>query len=123
MQAFLTILILLFCFYFFLICSENDYEGKVVKGTRNALFLVEHGKKRMFPDFYTYTRMGFTIDQVQKLPDNILESIPMGNTLTAIPVFRPEDRMYHSQCEDPDRMVSPVSDSLRDSTRFILIGE
>lgn len=90
------------------IASQHELDGKVVKGNRNALYLVEHGKKRMFPDFYTYTRMGFTLEQINKISDATLDSLPTGNPLAAIPVFRPDDRMYHSQCEDPDRMVGQL---------------
>jgi hypothetical protein len=88
--------------------STNDYEGKVVKGVKNSLFLVQNGKRRIFPDFYTYAKMGFDTATIAKLTDPQLNEIPLGSPITPIPVFRPEDRMYHSQCEDPDRMVITV---------------
>ena len=97
-------------FLYVSVCQGSDaYEGKIVKGNRNALYLVEKGKKRLFPDFYTYSKMGFTAEHVMKIPDKDLESIPLGQAIAPIPVFRPEDRMYHSHCEDPDKMVLPNS--------------
>jgi hypothetical protein len=89
--------------------SFDKYEGKVIKGNRNALFLVEGGTRRQFPDFYTYDKMGFNISSIMKVKDEILNSIPMGAMVKAIPApppFRPDDYMYHEQCGDPDRMVS-----------------
>lgn len=85
-----------------------DYEGQVVKGNRNALYLVKDGKKRLFPDFYTFSHMGFNAGMVKKIPDDDLSAIPLGSPVDAIPVFRPEDYMYHTQCEDHERMVSPL---------------
>jgi hypothetical protein len=85
--------------------DPRDYEGKVVKGTRNALFLVEHGQRRIFPDFNTFKTMGFNLSSIDNVGDDVLKHIPLGETLTPIAVFRPEDHMYHLQCEDPDRMV------------------
>lgn len=83
----------------------EDYEGKVVKGNKNHLYLVENGQKRLFPDFYTFTKRGFTSNSVIKIEDNTLNGIPLGDPVPSIPVFRPEDYMYHTQCEDPERMV------------------
>ena len=85
--------------------SGGDYEGKIVKGNRNALFLVQKGQRRQFPDFYTFSKMGYDAVMVQKIPDDILNAIPLGEAIPSIPVFRPDDYMYHTQCEDPDRMV------------------
>lgn len=87
----------------------GEYEGKVLKGNRNALFLIQKGHRRQFPDFYTFSKMGYDAAVVQKIPDDILNAIPMGEVIPSIPVFRPDDYMYHAQCEDPDRMVRPVN--------------
>lgn len=86
--------------------SSNPYEGKLIKGNRNAIFLVQKGQRKQFPDFNTFAKMGFDANNIQKINDEILNSIPLGETITPIPVFRPDDYMYHSQCEDPDRMVT-----------------
>lgn len=88
--------------------SESPLEGQIVKGNRNALYLVRDGKKKVFPDFYTFTQMGFTVDAVKKISDDVLNSIPLGDPVAAIPVFRPDDYMYHKVCDDPDRMVMPI---------------
>lgn len=103
---------ILFFFSHHLFVSSSDlsrYEGKVVKGNRNALYLIEDGKKRLFPDFNTYSKMGFEATTIAKITDKDLESIPLGKPITPIPIFRPEDRMYHSHCEDPDRLVNDLS--------------
>ena len=36
------------------------YDGLVVKGNRNAVFLISNGMKRQFPDFHTFTAMNFS---------------------------------------------------------------
>ena len=87
----------------------DDYSGRVVKGNRNALFLVENGARRQFPDFFTFDKMGFNTSSVMKIKDDILTNIPIGPMIKALPQplpFRPDDYMYHEQCEDPDRMVN-----------------
>ncbi len=82
------------------------YEGKVIKGNRNALFLVKDGKRSTFPDFYTFTHMGFNMSVISKIPDDVLNAIPLGDVIKPIAVYRPEDFMYHRLCSDPDRLVS-----------------
>lgn len=108
-------------------------EGKVIKGTRNGLYLVKNGnhpcyhrvnflillflivfsffvdkigKKSLFPDFHTFTSMGFTPEGVLTVDNTLLEMLPEGDAITAIPMFRPEDYMYHTQCEYPENIVS-----------------
>lgn len=94
------------CSLFVCLCiAANDYEGKVIKGNRNALFLVQGGKRSAFPDFYTFTQMGFNMSVIQKIPDDILNRIPMGTPIKSIEVYRGEDYMYHRLCSDPDRLV------------------
>jgi hypothetical protein len=95
----------------FIVCifSNQEYEGKIVKGNRNGLYLVDKGTKRLFPDFNTFVKMGYDAKDAIKIPDATLEAIPMGAPITPIPVFRPEDRMYHSHCDDPDRLVSFIN--------------
>jgi hypothetical protein len=86
----------------------DKYAGMVVKGNRNALFLIEKGARRQFPDFFTFNKMGFNQTNVKKIKDHILTSIPLGPMIAALPQpppFRPDDHMFHEQCGDPDRMV------------------
>lgn len=83
-------------------------EGKLVKGNRNAIYLVRDGEKHLVPDFYTFSKMGFNLTSIEKIPDEELLGIPEGDNLKPIPVFRPEDYMYHKQCEDHDRMVNDL---------------
>ena len=105
---------LLWTWLFFFSCCihskeiADDYSGRVVKGNRNALFLIENGARRQFPDFFTFDNMGFKTSSVMKIKDDILTSIPIGPMIKALPQpppFRPDDYMYHEQCGDPDRMV------------------
>ena len=53
--------------------------------------------------------MGYNTSSVIKISDELLEEISTGSLVDKIqapPPFRPDDYMYHSQCEDPDRMVN-----------------
>lgn len=84
---------------------EGPIEGRLFKGNRNAIFFIEKGKKRLIPDFYTFSKMGFNLTSIEKVADDYLADLPMGEPIKPIPVFRPEDYMYHKNCEDPDRMV------------------
>ena len=88
--------------------NPAKYEGKVIKGNRNALFLVQRGKRTAFPDFYTFTQMGFNMSSIAKIPDDVLNAIPLGDPIKAIAVYRPEDFMYHRLCSDPERLVSSI---------------
>jgi hypothetical protein len=103
-----VLIVLLFLSLLVFIVSNQEYEGKVVKGNRNGLYLVDKGTKRLFPDFNTFVKMGYDAKDAIKIPDATLEAIAMGAPIIPIPVFRPEDRMYHSHCDDPDRLVSFV---------------
>lgn len=86
--------------------GDPEHEGKVYKGNRNALYLVQKGEKRIFPDFNTFDKMGYNTSSIIKIADDLLNSFPLGPPLPPIAVFRPDDYMYHQQCDDPDRMVS-----------------
>jgi hypothetical protein len=86
----------------------DQYSGIVIKGNRNALFLVENGARRQFPDFFTFDKMGYNLSSIVKIKDDVLTSIPLGPVIKALPQpppFRPDDHMFHEQCGDPDRMV------------------
>ena len=85
--------------------EDQSYEGKVIKGNRNALYLVQNGQRLQFPDFYTFTQMGFNMSVIQKIPDPIMHAMPLGTPIRPISVYRPEDFMYHRVCSDPDRLV------------------
>lgn len=89
----------------------SKYNGKVIKGNRNALYLIQNGTRRQFPDFWTFTNMSFTIEQIIKVPEVHLEQIPLGSIIPKIqapPAFRPDDYFFHEYCDNPDRMVNDV---------------
>eukprot|EP01036_Dinobryon_divergens_P033821 gene33821-43703_t len=93
-----------FCILF----GDSAVEGKLLKGNRNAIFFIQNGKKRLIPDFYTFSHMGFNLTSIEKVSDDFLAELPLGDAIKPIPVFRPEDYMYHKNCEDPDRMVNDL---------------
>ena len=61
------------------------YAGKVVKGNRNALFLIQNGARLQFPDFFTFEKMGYNSSSVMKIKDDVLMSIPLGPMIAALP--------------------------------------
>ena len=85
---------------------------KVVKGNRNALYFLDNqGTIHLFPDFYTFTTLGFALTDIKKIPDEKLASMPIGDPIKALPApppFRPDDSTYHDLCEDPPRLVCTV---------------
>ena len=86
--------------------DSSAVEGKLLKGNRNAIYFIQKDKKRLIPDFYTFSHMGFNLTSIEKVSDDFLADLPLGDAIKPIPVFRPEDYMYHKNCEDPDKMVS-----------------
>jgi hypothetical protein len=91
--------------------KKNAWEGKLVKGNRNAIFLIDNGERKTIPDFYTFTSLGFNVSDIRKIPDELLNSFPLGvpfKPIPAPPVFRPDDFMFHTQCEDPHRMINDL---------------
>jgi hypothetical protein len=60
------------------------YNGKIIKGSSNTLYLVENYKKRMFPDKETFYKMGYSDSQIITVSDRILKTIPDGNPIPVI---------------------------------------
>lgn len=89
------------------------YEGRVVKGSKNAIYLVKSSKKCIFPDFNTFVKMGYSLDNVTRLPDSLLDGFERGDTLPSIAMFRADDFSFHAQCDDAHRMVRLSSNRLR----------
>lgn len=94
----------------------NDIsDGMIIKGNRNALYLFKDDSKHLIPDFHTFTEMGFNFSSITRIPDDVLDKIPLREPVAKIqapPPFRPDDYMYHLLCEDPDRMVQNASQLL-----------
>jgi hypothetical protein len=97
-------------FFVIAICGSSSRRdklrnGQVVKGSKNAIYLIERNTKRFFPDFNTFVKMGYNLTVIQKVNDKLLEELPLGDPIKPIPVFRPDDYMYHLVCDDPVRLV------------------
>jgi hypothetical protein len=63
----------------------SHINGRAVMGeTGKAIYLIDNGAKRPFPDFDTFERMKFTGSQVKHLKDAVLEKIPVGQVLPSL---------------------------------------
>lgn len=87
-------------------------ENTVLSGVKGkALYLFQKGEKHMFPDYYTFTAMGFNQSSIRRMREDKLDTIPEGTRLKAIaapPTFREDDWMFHAHCEDPPRLVNDL---------------
>ena len=76
-----------------------------------ALFLYKDGHLKAFPDFHTFSEMGFNSADIKKMRPDLMNKIPRGPMLDAIappPAFRADDYMYHNLCENYSRMVNDL---------------
>ena len=91
---------------------DEPEEGMVLSGIKGkALYLFKGGKRHMFPDYYTFTAMGFNQTSIYRMSDDKLGALPTGDRVAAIaapPVFREDDWMFHAHCEDPPRLVNDL---------------
>ncbi len=91
---------------------EEPEEDMVLSGVKGkALYLFKDGKRHMFPDFYTFTAMGFNHTSIYRMSDDKLGMLPTGDRVAAIaapPAFREDDWMFHAHCEDPPRLVNDL---------------
>lgn len=61
-------------------------EGRVIQiQNHRELYLVLNATKRSFPDFTTFVNMNFSLDLVQMFPAKMVNFIPVGPQLPAIP--------------------------------------
>ena len=66
--------------------NGNDYitlpdlhEGMIIASNNGkALFLYKNGKKHSFPDFHTFTAMGFNGAAIKKMKSEDLSKVPKG---------------------------------------------
>lgn len=88
-------------------------DGMVLSGLRGkALYLYKQKQLLQFPDFYTFSAMGYNMSNIRRMKDEMLLQIPRGTILATIkgpPPFRPDDAMYHSHCDDPSRLINDLS--------------
>jgi hypothetical protein len=91
---------------------EEPEDNMVLSGVKGkALFLFKDGKKKMFPDFHTFTAMGFDQTSIRRMKDEKLATIPQGDNVQAIappPTFREEDWSFHRHCEDPPALINDL---------------
>ena len=59
-------------------------DGALLKGTDPPVYLLEGGKRRWIPNYPTFLKMGYVVDQIATVPDNLLQSIPLGQTLPVL---------------------------------------
>ncbi|AGY57335.1 S-layer homology domain-containing protein [Gloeobacter kilaueensis] len=62
-------------------------EGKLVRGSSSTIYKVENGRRRAIPNPQTLQALGYSFDQVVKLPDNQLNTIPLGQPVPSQPFF------------------------------------
>ncbi|KAJ1440527.1 hypothetical protein B484DRAFT_443404 [Ochromonadaceae sp. CCMP2298] len=103
--------------------AAHEHEGQVVKGNRNALFHIQNGLRRSFPDFHTFVSNGFNISSIKKINDEVLNSLPLGDPYVMVAVYRPDDFMYHRVCDDADRMMQELGlvPNMGDMMRFVRV--
>jgi hypothetical protein len=57
----------------------ESYEGKVIQGKgQREIFLVQGKQRRVFPDFGTFTAMGFSLDDVHMVNNDVMDVVPLG---------------------------------------------
>jgi len=62
-------------------------DGSIINGQRTvighkkkAIFFVDgHGTRHAFPDFYTFSKLGFNVEEVRKMDDERVDAMPLGN--------------------------------------------
>lgn len=59
--------------------KPHPLEGKVVRGSGPAYWLIENGKRRLIPNMAAFYAIGLQI--VEKLSDEVLRAIPEGKPL------------------------------------------
>eukprot|EP01038_Epipyxis_sp_PR26KG_P016369 gene16369-22314_t len=59
--------------------TASVFEGKPVKShTQRSIYLIDHSKKRLFPDFTTFLNMNFTTDDVETVELGVLDTFELG---------------------------------------------
>lgn len=56
---------------------------RLVKGSGDAVYLMEAGKRRHIPDMATFTSLGYKTEDISVLPDSIVGAWPLGTPLPA----------------------------------------
>jgi hypothetical protein len=65
--------------------KTDIYEGRPIQSPgAKEIFLVLNGTRHAFPDFSTFVKMKFDLDDVLSVPHGTLAQIPKGSTLRPI---------------------------------------
>ncbi len=60
-------------------------EGDVIKvADDGAIYLMQNGQRRVFPDWDTFVAMGYTMDRVRIISREQMDAIPMGDPIASI---------------------------------------
>ena len=58
---------------------DEPEENMVLSGVKGkALYLFKGGKRHLFPEFYTFTAMGFNHTSIHRMVDDKLGALPIG---------------------------------------------
>ena len=94
---------------------KTPEDGMVLSGLKGKALYLYNGPKgslMQFPDFYTFSAMGYNMSSIRRMQDDQLLAIPRIEPLKKIqgpPPFRPDDWMYHNHCDDPPRLLNDLS--------------
>ena len=68
--------------------ATNDPEGtpitRLFKGSGAPVYWLKDGVRHYIPDMDTFTTLGFRVDQITQLPDDVMTLWPPGDTLDSI---------------------------------------
>jgi hypothetical protein len=65
--------------------SQTINEGDVVKvADDGAIYLIQNGHRRLFPDWDTFVGMGYSLPMVKVISREQLESIPLGDPIPSV---------------------------------------
>lgn len=59
----------------------NDYDGKNVKGTGPAIYYIQQGKKKVYPDWLSYLSYNGLSVGFQAVDNDVLSKVPDGDIM------------------------------------------
>jgi len=76
--------------------AKKYEDGTVMKGSGEAIYIIEAGKKRVIPNFFTYVKLGISEGEIVHLADKEIEAIPGGEP---IPEIKPKGTPPHAKAK------------------------